>query len=160
MGMTYKFPYKESSYITVPAVYVKLCTLRAKPDHSTNTSIVCTQSTPQYCFLSLINYFLAGLFLTSSSLQACNIILFGCPGVIPEWPLDQSYETAYAKMEPLRLKAVAAIGPGEESNAGKYVGRSVIGREEKWRDILFRRVRASLSQKWIVPSEPDVYASQ
>jgi hypothetical protein len=74
--------------------------------------------------------------------------------------LDQSYETAYAKMEPLRLKAVAAIGPGEESNAGKDVGRSVIGREEKWRDILFRRVRASLSQKWIVPSEPDVYASQ
>lgn len=32
----------------------------------------------------LINYFLAGLFLTSSSLQACNIILFGCPGVMPE----------------------------------------------------------------------------
>jgi len=35
-------------------------------------------------------YFLATLFLTSSSLQECNIILFGCPGVIPEWPLDQS----------------------------------------------------------------------
>jgi hypothetical protein len=35
-------------------------------------------------------YFLAGLFLTSSSLQECNIILFGCPGAIPEWPLDQS----------------------------------------------------------------------
>jgi len=35
-------------------------------------------------------YFLAALFLTSSSLQECNIILFGCPGVIPEWPLDQS----------------------------------------------------------------------
>ena len=35
-------------------------------------------------------YFLAALFLTSSSLHECNIILFGCPGVIPEWPLDQS----------------------------------------------------------------------
>jgi len=37
---------------------------------------------------------LGGRFLTSSSLHACNMILFGCPGVIPEWPLDQSYETA------------------------------------------------------------------
>lgn len=35
-----------------------------------------------------------GLFLTSSSLHACNINLFGCPGVIPEWPFDQSYEIA------------------------------------------------------------------
>jgi hypothetical protein len=26
---------------------------------------------------------------------------------------------------------------------------------KKWRIILFRRVRASLSQKWIVPSEPE-----
>ena len=36
-----------------------------------------------------VNYFLA-LFLTSSSLQACSINLLGCPGVIPEWPFDQS----------------------------------------------------------------------
>jgi hypothetical protein len=35
-------------------------------------------------------YFLAGLFLTSSSLQECSMILFGAPGVMPEWPLDQS----------------------------------------------------------------------
>jgi hypothetical protein len=34
-------------------------------------------------------------------------------------PLDQSYETAYAKIEPFRLKAVAAIGPGAGSNAFK-----------------------------------------
>jgi hypothetical protein len=47
------------------------------------------------------------------------MILLGCPGVIPECPFDQSYDTAYAKILPLRLKAVAAIGPGEESNAVK-----------------------------------------
>ena len=43
--------------------------------------------------------------------------LFGCPGVMPEWPLDQSYETAYAKMVPVRLKVVHGIGPGAGSNA-------------------------------------------
>lgn len=43
--------------------------------------------------------------------------LFGCPGVIPEWPFDQSYETAYAKIVPLRLKFVATIGPGAGSKA-------------------------------------------
>ena len=57
-------------------------------------------------------YRLAGRFFTSSSLQACNIILFGCPAVIPAYPFDQSYETAYAKIEPFRLNAVALIGPG------------------------------------------------
>lgn len=41
-------------------------------------------------YVSIDIYFLVALFLTSSSLQECNIILFGCPGVIPEWPLDQS----------------------------------------------------------------------
>lgn len=39
------------------------------------------------------HYFL-GLFFTSSSLHACNISLFGCPGVMPECPLLQSYDTA------------------------------------------------------------------
>jgi len=29
-------------------------------------------------------YFLAALFLTSSSLQECSMILFGAPGVMPE----------------------------------------------------------------------------
>lgn len=62
------------------------------------------------------HYFLA-LFLTSSSLHACNMTLFGCPGVMPECPFDQSYETAYAKMVPLRLKPVAEIGPGAGSKA-------------------------------------------
>ena len=45
------------------------------------------------------------------------MILLGCPGVIPEWPLDQSYDMAYAKMLPLRLNAVAAMGPGDGSKA-------------------------------------------
>lgn len=35
-----------------------------------------------------------GLFLISSSLQACKNTLLGWPGVIPENPLLQSYETA------------------------------------------------------------------
>ena len=36
---------------------------------------------------------------------------------MPEWPLDQSYETAYAKMVPVRLKVVHGIGPGAGSKA-------------------------------------------
>lgn len=36
-------------------------------------------------------------------------------------PLDHSYETAYAKIEPLRLKAVATMGPGAGSNAGNGI---------------------------------------
>jgi len=36
---------------------------------------------------------------------------------MPECPFDQSYETAYAKMVPLRLKPVAEIGPGAGSKA-------------------------------------------
>jgi hypothetical protein len=39
--------------------------------------------------------------------------------VIPLWPLDQSYETAYAKMVPLRLNVVALMGPGAASKAKK-----------------------------------------
>jgi hypothetical protein len=56
-------------------------------------------------------------FFTSSSLTGCNMILFGCPGVLPEWPFDQSYDIAYAKIVPLRLNADEEIGPGHGSNA-------------------------------------------
>jgi len=45
------------------------------------------------------------------------MILFGCPGVLPEWPFDQSYDIAYAKIEPLRLNADEGTGPGHGSNA-------------------------------------------
>jgi len=65
------------------------------------------------------------------------MILLGIPGVMPEWPLDQSYETAYAKMDPVRLNAVAQIGPGAGSN-------------------VLSLVLASLSQKCMVPSDPQV----
>ena len=58
-----------------------------------------------------LNYF-RFLFLTSSSLHRWSINLFGWPGTMPECPFDQSYETAYAKMLPVRLNAVVAIGPG------------------------------------------------
>lgn len=37
---------------------------------------------------------------------------------MPEWPLDQSYETAYAKIVPARLNAEHATGPGADSKAG------------------------------------------
>ena len=43
--------------------------------------------------------------------------LLGCPGVLPEWPLLQSYEIAYAKMVPVLLNAVAEMGPGAASKA-------------------------------------------
>jgi len=43
--------------------------------------------------------------------------LLGCPAVMPEWPFAQSYEIEYAKKLPLRLKAVALIGPGAASKA-------------------------------------------
>jgi len=65
------------------------------------------------------------------------MILFGCPGVLPEWPFDQSYDIVYAKIVPLRLNADEEIGPGHGSN-------------------VFNRVRESLSQKLIVPSDPQV----
>lgn len=64
-----------------------------------------------------IIYRFAGLRFTSSSLHACNISLFGWPGVMPEWPFDQSYDTAYAKIVPVRLKHVVGMGPGAGSNA-------------------------------------------
>ena len=61
--------------------------------HKENPSRFCLSSA-RYPNILQPSYFLAGLFLTSSSLQACNMILFGCPGVMPVCPLDQSYETA------------------------------------------------------------------
>ena len=69
---------------------------------------------------------LGGFLLTSSSLHACNMILFGWFDVMPECPFDQSYEIAYAKMVPVRLKHVAETGPGAGSKAkealeGKYL---------------------------------------
>lgn len=60
-----------------------------------------------------------GFFLISSSLSACNMILLTLLGTAPEWPFDQSYETAYAKMLPVLLNAVQVIGPGAASNAIK-----------------------------------------
>jgi len=69
-----------------------------------------------HCFLAL--------FLTSSSLHACNISLFVIPGDIPECPLDQSYETAYANTVPLRLNAVVVIGAGTGSKARNTVSKA------------------------------------
>jgi hypothetical protein len=43
---------------------------------------------------------------------------------MPEWPLDQSYDTAYAKMLPLRLKAVVEMGPGWASKAMNVLGKA------------------------------------
>lgn len=60
-------------------------------------------------------------FFTSSSLTGCNMSLFGCPGVLPECPFDQSYDTAYAKIDPFRLNADEETGPGRGSNAVKAV---------------------------------------
>lgn len=70
---------------------------------------------------NLDDYFFGRRF-TSSSLHECSMILFGWPVTMPEWPFDQSYETAYAKMLPFRLNAVALIGPGAGSNAACGVG--------------------------------------
>lgn len=58
-------------------------------------------------------------------------------------------------MEPLRLKVVAAIGPGAVSRAeGRGHDSELVALDQY---SLFRRVRASLSQKWIVPSEPETF---
>jgi hypothetical protein len=72
------------------------------------------------------------LFFTSSSLQAWSMILFGCPGVMPECPFDQSYDTAYAKMLPCRENPVAEMGPGAGSKAAKQDSQSL----EAVRDVL------------------------
>ena len=55
-------------------------------------------------------------------------------------------------MLPLRLNALVEIGPGAASKAIMKVIENGIFNERK--ALLFRRVRASLSQKWMVPSEP------
>jgi hypothetical protein len=70
-------------------------------------------------WIGAAHYRFVARFFTSSSLIGCNMILLGCPGVLPEWPFDQSYEIAYAKIDPLRLNADEGTGPGHGSNAIK-----------------------------------------
>ena len=82
--------------------------------------------------------------------------LFGCPGVLPECPFDQSYDTAYAKIDPLRLNADEETGPGRGSNAVTTVVK-LNKTKRRQRQVLFKRVRESLSQKLIVPSDPVVW---
>lgn len=84
--------------------------------------------------------------------------LFGCPGVLPECPFDQSYDTAYANIDPFRLNADEETGPGRGSNAVMTAVNKMIQDEARTkREVLFRRVRESLSQKLIVPSDPVVW---
>ena len=70
-------------------------------------------------------YRFCGLRLTSSSLHAWSMSLLGWPGVMPEWPLDQSYETAYAKIVPERLNVEQGTGPGAGSKAAGQKGDKV-----------------------------------
>jgi hypothetical protein len=35
-----------------------------------------------------------------TTLTGCNMSLFGCPGVLPECPFNQLYDTAHAKFIP------------------------------------------------------------
>jgi hypothetical protein len=60
---------------------------------------------------------------------------------------------AYANTVPLRLNAVVVIGAGAGSKAGKKLNL-VFWLSATTFHSLFKRVRASLSQKCIVPSEP------
>lgn len=71
--------------------------------------------------------------------------LFACPGVMPECPLCQSYDTAYACIDPLRLKHVAEMGPLFGSNTEKksFVHRGLEGVRQF---SPFSRLRASPSQ--------------
>ena len=90
-------------------------------------------------------YVFRGLFFTSSSLHACNKSFVCVSGAIPEWPLCQSYDTAYANMVPLRLKDPVVIGLGAGSKANhviSYPFASHIHIHEH-----FSRIRESLSQK-------------
>jgi hypothetical protein len=58
--------------------------------------------------------------------------LFGCPGVLPECPFDQSYDTAYAKIDPVRLNADEETGPGRGSNAVTTdIKKRIQGEEEQ-----------------------------
>ena len=80
------------------------------------------------------------------------MILFGCPGVLPECPFDQSYETAYAKIVPVRLNAEAETGPGHCSKAvahkqtrkAKSVGDSEKASGGKEEQILTFQTRAGV----------------
>ena len=57
-------------------------------------------------------------------------------------------------MEPLRLNALVEIGPVAASKASMRSSDQKNKNKSFIRNTLFKRVRASLSQKWIVPSEP------
>ena len=58
-------------------------------------------------------------------------------------------------MLPLRLNALVEMGPGAASKAiGEIDENRTFNYEMMEKTRLFRRVRASLSQKWMVPSEP------
>jgi hypothetical protein len=64
-------------------------------------------------------------------------------------------------MDPLRLKPEQLMGPGAGSKAEKKrdeeMGRlktSFMIKKTLLMSLLFNLVRASLSQKWIVPSDP------
>lgn len=64
--------------------------------------------------------------------------LFGCPGVLPECPFDQSYDTAYAKIDPFRLNADEETGPGRGSNAVTTVIKKRIQEEAKTKRSTFQ----------------------
>lgn len=70
--------------------------------------------------------------------------------------MDQSYDNAYAKIVPVWLNAVQEIGPGTGSKAIEHMRVSEGSARTKERNVLLSRVRASLSQKLMVPSEPVV----
>ena len=58
-------------------------------------------------------------------------------------------------MLPLRLNALVEMGPGAASKAiMEVIENGTFNYETIKKALLFRRVRASLSQKWMVPSEP------
>ena len=77
-------------------------------------------------------------FFTSSSLTGCNMSLFGCPGVLPECPFDQSYDTEYAKIDPFRLNADEETGPGRGSNAVTTVVKKSIQDEARTKRSTFQ----------------------
>lgn len=72
---------------------MSMLSIRSSYDNDAFLFYVCTKTTILQSNRMTKNigfYFLVTLFLTSSSLQKCSMTLFGCPGVRPEWPLDQS----------------------------------------------------------------------
>jgi hypothetical protein len=79
-------------------------------------------------------------FFTPSSLTRCNMSLFGCPGVLPECPFNQSYDTAYAKIDPFRLNADEETGPGHGSNAVRTVIKKVYKTKRGQIGVLAKRM--------------------